>query len=91
MDKDNLDFELEDPKPVKMVPINTGFVTPHKQSIKKSDQAGESELIATKKKKRRPNPRVKKDKPKDKHKEEIGNENLIKMGRILKMKMLEMS
>ena len=40
-------------------------------------------LIPTNKINRRPNPREKKDKPKDK---EMGNENLIKMGKILKMK-----
>ena len=86
MDEDNLDFEVEDPKPLKMVPLNTGFVTPYKQSVQISDWAGGSELMATKKKKRRPNPREKKDKPKDKPKEEMGNENPIKMGKILKMK-----
>ena len=68
MDED-LDFKLEDPKPVKMVPLHTGFVTPYKQSVKKSDWAGGSALIATKKKKIRPNPRLKKDNPKDKPKE----------------------
>ena len=85
MDEDNLDFEVEDPKPVKMVPLNSGFVTSYKQSVQISDWKEGSELIPTKKK-RRPNPREKKDKPKDKPKEEMGNENPIKMGKILKMK-----
>ena len=86
MDDDNLDFEVEDPKPVKMVPLITGFVTPYKQSVQISDWKEGSELIPTKKKKRRPNPREKKDEPKDKPKEEMGNGNPIKMGKILKMK-----
>ena len=72
MDKENLDFKLKDPKPVTMVSLNTGFFTPYKQSVKKSDWAGGSALIARKKKKIRPNPRVKKDNPKDKPKEVNG-------------------